>query len=106
MIRGGGKGQETCPEITRRTFLESAGRYAAGSLLLPAVAGCAPPRSGPPSGRPPNLVVVLADDLGIERLGCYGGPAGATPHLDRLASKGIQFRHCYSSPVCTPSRVQ
>ena len=52
------------------------------------------------------MIVVLADDLGIERLGCYGGPAGATPHLDRLASKGIQFRHCYSSPVCTPSRVQ
>jgi len=56
--------------------------------------------------RPPNLVLIMADDLGFETLGCYGGQSYATPHLDRLAAGGMLFEHCYSTPLCTPSRVQ
>lgn len=53
----------------------------------------------------PNILFIMADDLGCETLGCYGGTSYETPHLDRLAKKGMRFRHCYSMPVCHPSRV-
>ena len=54
---------------------------------------------------PPNIVFILADDLGIEPLGCYGGTSFQTPHLDGLAAAGMRFQHCYSMPVCHPTRV-
>lgn len=57
------------------------------------------------TGRRPNIVFILADDLGCETLGCYGGQSYETPHLDRLAATGLRFRHCYSMPVCHPSRI-
>ena len=53
----------------------------------------------------PNLVLILADDVGQECLGCYGGASYETPNLDQLASSGIRFRHCYSMPVCHPTRL-
>jgi len=53
----------------------------------------------------PNLLVIMADDVGREALGCYGGTSYATPHLDALAARGVRFRHCYSMPVCHPSRL-
>jgi arylsulfatase A len=56
-------------------------------------------------GRPPNVVVFLADDLGYGDLGCYGHPAIKTPHLDKFAKEGMRFTQCYSaSSVCSPSR--
>jgi arylsulfatase A len=54
----------------------------------------------------PNIVMILADDLGIECLRSYGGTSYKTPHLDRLASQGIRFTHCFSDPYCSPSRAQ
>jgi len=48
----------------------------------------------------------MADDLGIECLSCYGSSAYQTPALDALAESGVRFTHCYSNPLCTPSRVQ
>lgn len=54
----------------------------------------------------PNIILIMADDLGYETLGCYGAKDYKTPHLDALAAKGIRFNHCYSQPLCTPSRVQ
>lgn len=56
--------------------------------------------------RRPNLILIMADDLGFESLGCNGGRDYATPNLDRLAAEGMRFTQCYSNPVCTPSRVQ
>ncbi len=53
----------------------------------------------------PNIVFILADDVGIEPLGCYGGTSFETPNIDRLAESGLRFRHCYSMPVCHPTRV-
>lgn len=53
----------------------------------------------------PNIVFILADDVGREVLGCYGGSSYRTPNLDRLAATGAKFDHCYSMPVCHPTRV-
>ncbi|MEC8591700.1 MAG: sulfatase-like hydrolase/transferase, partial [Planctomycetota bacterium] len=55
--------------------------------------------------RPPNVVVLLSDDLGWKDIGCYGGPV-QTPALDKLASEGMRFTHFYSgAAVCSPSRA-
>ncbi len=56
--------------------------------------------------RPPNIVLIMADDLGAEQLGCYGHPRNQTPHLDRLARSGTLFRTCWATPLCSPSRVE
>ncbi|MBN9521691.1 sulfatase-like hydrolase/transferase [bacterium] len=53
---------------------------------------------------PPNVVVVLADDLGPGDVACYGG-ATPTPHLDRMAKEGVRFTRYYAAaPICSPSR--
>ena len=54
---------------------------------------------------PPNIVFIMADDLGFSELGVYGQQRIRTPHVDRLARQGIRFtRHYSGSPVCAPSR--
>lgn len=53
----------------------------------------------------PNIVFILADDVGREVLGCYGGESYQTPNIDKLAAGGMRFEHCYSMPVCHPSRI-
>ena len=56
--------------------------------------------------RKPNVVIILADDLGWADLGCYGSPHIRTPNLDRLAAQGIRFTHAYAaSPWCSPTRI-
>ncbi len=55
---------------------------------------------------PPNIVLIMADDMGYECLGCNGSTEYKTPNLDRLANEGIRFENCYSQPLCTPSRVK
>ncbi|MCG6190878.1 sulfatase-like hydrolase/transferase [Maribellus maritimus] len=54
----------------------------------------------------PNIVLIMADDMGYECLGCNGSTEYKTPALDRLATDGIRFENCYSQPLCTPSRVK
>ncbi|MEE4286368.1 MAG: sulfatase-like hydrolase/transferase [Mariniphaga sp.] len=54
----------------------------------------------------PNIVLILADDMGYECLGINGSTEYETPNLDRLATEGIRFENCYSQPLCTPSRVK
>ncbi|MCH2181678.1 MAG: arylsulfatase [Mariniblastus sp.] len=59
----------------------------------------------PPTTRPPNVVLILADDLGYGELGSYGQQWIQTPHLDRIASEGVKFSQFYSGQaVCAPSR--
>ncbi len=53
----------------------------------------------------PNILFVFADDVGQEVLGAYGGTTYHTPHIDALAETGMRFEHCYSQPVCHPTRV-
>src|SRR5215213_481121 len=56
--------------------------------------------------RPPNIVHIVADDLGYDDLGCYGAPKIKTPNLDKLASQGIRFTSFYApSAICTPTRA-
>ena len=55
--------------------------------------------------RRPNILLILADDVGREVLGSYGGTSYETPHLDHLATTGMRFDHSYSMPVCHPSRI-
>lgn len=58
------------------------------------------------AGRPPNFIIILADDLGFGDVGCYGSEKIDTPHLDRMASEGIQFTDFYATaPICTPTRA-
>ena len=54
----------------------------------------------------PNIVMIMCDDMGYEGVSAYGSPSYKTPQLDRLAAGGMLFHHCYSTPICTTSRVQ
>ena len=102
-------------QVQRREFLRSVA-LAAGSLAFACTPkardddrlGPAPAAAGKlaAEGAAPNIVLIMADDLGVECLGSYGGLSYQTPFLDRLAETGMRFAHCYSQPVCTPSRVQ
>ena len=89
---------------SRRNFLRSTAAASAGLVM-----GCGP--SGDEGGRPatakrPNIVLIMADDLGYECLGCYGGASYKTPRLDALADAGMRFNHAYAQPLCTPTRLQ
>ena len=68
-------------------------------ILLPV--GCA--RAAEEARRPPNVLVILADDLGFSDLGCYGGEID-TPHLDRLAAGGLRYTQGYNTARCWPTR--
>ncbi len=54
----------------------------------------------------PNVILIMADDIAYDNVGCYGSEHFKTPRLDELARTGIKFNHCYSEPVCTSSRVK
>ncbi len=76
-------------------------RRLAGMMLVVAVQ-CA----GMAAERLPNIVFILADDLGWADLGCQGSGYYETPHVDRLAAQGMRFTHAYSAgPNCQPSRA-
>ena len=76
-------------------------------LLVAVLAACAQgsPESSLPD-RPPNFVIVFADDLGWGDLGSYGAPVIRTPHLDRMAAEGQRWTNFYvTASVCSPSRA-
>jgi arylsulfatase A-like enzyme len=88
---------------SRRSFLKSVGlglmalAYDGGRSLAGAYA--------PAGGRKPNIVYILADDIGYGDFGCYGATKVQTPNVDRLASQGLRFSDAHSmASVCTPSR--
>ncbi|MCK4957927.1 MAG: sulfatase-like hydrolase/transferase, partial [Planctomycetes bacterium] len=54
----------------------------------------------------PNVILIMADDIGWECFPDYGGEDYETPNLDSLARKGVRFKNCFSTPICTPSRVK
>jgi len=62
--------------------------------------------SGEKKSEPPNVIFILADDLGWAETGCYGNTFNETPNIDRLAGEGIRFTHAYAAaPVCSPYRA-
>lgn len=73
-------------------------RIACTWLVLVSTAGA--------QSRRPNIILMMADDLGYECLGAYGSATYRTPRLDAMAAGGVRFDHCYSQPICTPSRNQ
>jgi arylsulfatase A-like enzyme len=86
-------------DVTRRTLLRSA---ALGTLALATrvddVFG--------QTSRPPNIVFIMADDLGYADVACYGRPDLKTPNIDRIAAKGIRFLQAYAnSAVCSATRT-
>ncbi|MBI3696506.1 MAG: sulfatase [Acidobacteria bacterium] len=83
--------------LSRRSFQRLLAQSAL-SLPLGRVLGAA--------GQRPNLIIILADDLGYGDLGCYGHPTIRTPHLDRMAAEGVRFTQFYAAAaVCSPSRA-
>jgi arylsulfatase A-like enzyme len=87
-------------KLTRREFVK---RTAAGAALLSAQLSTHA-RSQSSKSRP-NVIFILADDLGWRDLSCYGRPDYQTPNIDRLAKQGARFTNAYSaSAICTPSR--
>jgi arylsulfatase len=70
----------------------------AALLLLPSAAVLA-------ADTKPNILVILADDLGYGDLGCYGAKDIGTPHLDKMASEGLKLTSFYAQPICGPSRA-
>ena len=86
--------------ITRRALLRNA---AMGTLAL---ASGAQNVFGQQGAKPPNIVFILADDLGYADVGCYGRPDFKTPNIDRIAATGVRFLQAYAnSAVCTATRT-
>jgi len=86
--------------VSRRECVKVLAGAAAGTVVLPRVGF----GQRGVSTRPPNIVLVMADDMGFSDIGCYGGEI-ATPNLDRLARGGLRFTHFYNNPRCCPSRA-
>ena len=85
------------PAVNRREFVKATALGAAALTL--------PLDQTRPAGRRPNIIYILADDLGVGEVGCYGQKKIRTPNIDRLAADGMKFTAHYSgSPVCAPSR--
>lgn len=76
-------------------------------ILLPLLAGLAAftVASAPAAEPRPNIVLILLDNVGQEWFGCYGSEERCTPNIDRLAHEGVRFEHCYTTPICGPSRI-
>ncbi len=86
--------------MDRRQFLKSTATGMAGLAL----SGCVPPSIARSSGKRPNIVLIMADDLGFSDIGCYGSEI-QTPVLDKLASDGVKFSQFYNAARCCPSRA-
>jgi arylsulfatase A len=87
--------------MNRRKFLQSACSAAAGATFAELPLGA----QTLPGQRKPNIIFILADDLGINGLSCYGADNLKTPNIDRLAREGTRFTHAYTAPLCGPSRA-
>lgn len=87
--------------FSRRDFVKTAGCGALAALT----ASIHNAGAGQSPARKPNIIFILADDLGTNDLGCYGQTQIQTPNIDRLAKEGVRFTDCYAgSTVCAPSR--
>jgi arylsulfatase A len=87
-------------------FAVSSRWFALAWLCLLVLLNCSGYAADTPAGSKPNIVFILADDLGINDLGCYGRKDHQTPHLDRLAAEGIRFTDAYAAAsVCSPTRA-
>ena len=91
--------------MNRREFLKCAG-VGAAALVMPGWLGKASAQAAEGSGRKPNFVVILIDDMGYGDIEPYGSKVNRTPNLNRMAKEGMKLSSFYAAPVCTPSRAQ
>ena len=82
-------------KLNRRNFLKAAG-LAAASFALPPVC-----KGADKSADKPNIIIIMADDMGFSDIGCYGGEI-QTPNLDALAANGLRFTQFYNTARCCP----
>jgi len=86
--------------FSRRDFLRAAAVAGIGAVLPSDMMA-----SGRDVSKKPNIVLIMADDVGCEPIGVYGGQRWKTPHIDALARGGMRFDYCFSMPVCHPTRI-
>jgi arylsulfatase A-like enzyme len=96
--------------LSRRSFVGLVGATAAGAVAVSAGTAAAteqPFTPGPrPGGEQPNILIIIADDLGWADLSSYGAPHISTPNLDKLAKQGVRFTDGYAgSSTCSPTRI-
>lgn len=84
-----------------KAFPAALSRWLGGAIVLAILSSCGA-LAGP---RAPNVVFMLADDLGWSDLGCYVADLHKTPNIDRLAREGVRFTQAYAMPVCSPTRA-
>jgi arylsulfatase A len=99
------------PALTRRRFTQLAALALTNArrapLLLAWATSVALAGAGAaPAPTRPNIILIMADDLGYETIGANGGTSYRTPVLDKLAATGARFTQCHVQPLCTPTRVQ
>jgi len=90
-------------EMDRRDFLKALG-IGVAAAAIPGCANFAWPSKSNPLARRPNIVLIMADDMGFSDLGCYGSEIN-TPNLDNLAAQGIRFTQFYNAARCCPTRA-
>lgn len=80
------------------------------TVLLCLILLCPPAQAQKPEAKHgsdrPNILLVMADDLGFETVDCYGGKSYGTPRIDQLAREGVRFENAYAMPLCTNTRTQ
>ncbi len=91
-------------DMNRRGFLKWASSVAASAVITKCAPGLAQASAPPAPARKPNILVIVADDMGFSDLGCYGGEI-QTPNLNRLAEGGVRFTEFYNTARCWPSRA-
>jgi arylsulfatase A-like enzyme len=100
--------KESADRFSRRNLLLASTSLAAASALLAAApVQTAQAQTASPSGRQPNIIFIMGDDIGWYNIGAYhqGVMAGRTPNLDRLASEGMRFTDYYAEASCTAGRA-
>lgn len=73
------------------------------TFLISLLASAAPEADKP---KLPNIILIMADDMGHECVSSNGSESYKTPHLDAIAAQGVRFTNCFANPLCTPSRVK
>lgn len=91
--------------LSRRQFVHHLGLAAAAATCVPGRLRATPPGPVSLAGSRPNILLIMADDLGFADLGCYGATIVETPNLDRLGFGGTRFTQCYNNAKCAPSRA-
>jgi len=91
-----------------KSFSSMATAKSVGLLTLPIIGSLmnpTPAEAQKNQQKKPNIIFILADDLGYAEIGCNGSDHYKTPNIDKLASQGLRFTHAYALPLCGPSRA-